>query len=393
MIQAPESNASEISEKPSKRRRTVAAAFVLGLWTLPALLYASQSYIGEIDSDYGLSWWRLAAWQLMIYYVWAALTPLILHLGRRFPIEQLNRARNLIAHIFFGSLASLIHIACYTLFTRALDIYPRWMIAQPFDQFVHFTGMYFHLDFLTYVAILGVGFAIDYYGKYRQRELQASELKAQLARAQLETLRAQLHPHFLFNTLNSIVGLIRNNENRAAIRMTTGLSELLRHALDSADRQEVALSDEIEFINRYLGIQQMRFSDRLRVEIDIAQDAMEARVPSLILQPIVENAVHHGIAARDAAGSVKLSATRSNGRLEISVYNDGPQLPTDWRMEQCRGIGLANTRARLNQLYGTNCQFDLRNRDAGVVATLAIPFQPAERNGQKQKKNPRDDSR
>lgn len=391
-MQIPESNATEISAKPSGRRWMVAAS-VLGLWTLPALLYASQSYLGKIDSDSGTSWWRLAAWQLVIYYVWAALTPLILHLGRRFPVEQLNRPRNLVAHLFFGSLASLLHIASYTLITRALQIYPRWRITQLADRFIHYTGMYFHLDFFTYLVILGVGFAIDYYRKYRERELQASELKTQLARAQLETLRAQLHPHFLFNTLNSIVGLIRNNENRAAIRMTTGLSELLRHALDSADRQEVALSDEIEFINRYLGIQQMRFSDRLRVEVDIAQDAMEARVPSLILQPLVENAVHHGIAARDAAGSVKLSAARSNGRLEINVYNDGPQLPTDWRMEQCRGIGLANTRARLNQLYGTNCQFDLRNRDAGVVATLAIPFQPAERNGQKQKKNPRDDSR
>ncbi len=392
MIQTPESSSTEI-QQPSKRCRGVAAAFVIGLWTLPALLYASQSYLGEIDSDHGLSWWRLASWQLMIYYVWAALTPLIIHLGRRFPIEQLRRARNLIAHIFFGSLASLLHIASYTLLTRAFDIYPHWRIPRPFDQFIHFIGMYFHLDFLTYVAILGVGFAMDYYRKYRQRELQASELKAQLARAQLETLRAQLHPHFLFNTLNSIVGLIRNNENRAAIRMTTGLSELLRRALDRADRQEISLGDEIEFVNRYLDIQQMRFSDRLQTEVEIAEDALEARVPSLILQPLVENAVHHGIAARDAAGSVKLSAARSNGRLEIHVYNDGPQLPVGWRMEECRGIGLANTRARLNQLYGTDYGFDLRNHAAGVVATLTIPFQTAERNGQKQKKNPRDDRR
>ncbi|HEY7546247.1 MAG TPA: histidine kinase, partial [Blastocatellia bacterium] len=393
--QVQESSATEIKSNPSKRRRWVAAAFVLGIWTLPALLYATQSYLGEIDSDPDtrLSWWRLAAWQLIIYYVWAAFTPLIIYLGRRFPVEQLNRARNLAAHIFFGSLVSLTHIASYTLATRAFKIYPYWRITGFKDQFTHFTGMYFHLDFLTYVAILGVGFAIDYYRKYRQRELQTSELRAQLARAQLETLRAQLHPHFLFNTLNSIVGLIRNNENRAAIRMTTGLSELLRHALDSRDRQEVALSDEMEFIHRYLAIQQMRFSDRLQIEIDIAQDAMEARVPSLILQPLVENAVRHGIAARDASGLLKLSAARSNGRLEINLYNDGPQLPLDWRMEQSHGIGLANTRARLHQLYGQNCRLDLRNHETGVMAKIAIPFQPAERNGHEQKKNPRDDSR
>ncbi|MEW6210130.1 MAG: histidine kinase [Acidobacteriota bacterium] len=376
---------------PSKRRRWIAAAFVIGLWTLPALLYATQSYLGQIDSahDHFISWWRLAAWQLTIYYVWAALTPLILYLGRRFPVEQLNRLRNLAAHIFLGSVASLIHIASYTFIIRAFQIYPHWSIAQSIDQFIHFIGMYFHLDFLTYVLILGVGFAIDYYRKYRQRELQAAALKAQLARAQLETLRAQLHPHFLFNTLNSIVGLIRNNENQAAIRMTTELSELLRCALDSADRQEVSLSDEMEFIRRYLGIQQMRFSDRLRVEIDVADDTFEARVPSLILQPLVENAVRHGISARDQQGSLKLSARRNDGRLEINIYNDGPQLPADWRMEQHQGIGLSNTRARLDQLYGESGRLSLWNHDRGVMANLAIPF----RNGHEQKKNPRDDRR
>src|SRR5262249_30264526 len=162
----------------------------------------------------------------------------------------------------------------------------------------------------------------------------------------------QLQPHFLFNTLNSIVGLIRNDQNKDAVRMTNGLSNLLRHVLGHTGQQEVSLREEIEFLSRYLEIQQMRFSDRLQVEMNIDPDTYGARLPSLILQPIVENAIRHGIAARNVAGAINLSSSRQNGYLQIKVYNDGPKLPTGWQMGDGDGIGLANTRARLAQLYG-----------------------------------------
>ncbi|MGH9821807.1 MAG: sensor histidine kinase [Blastocatellia bacterium] len=316
----------------------------------------------------------MAIWQLLVFYVWIALTPVILSLGRRFTLERSQWLRSLSAHLLCGSVVSLVYLFIYSFLTRVLQIYPTWH-ASLFAQFLHFTGMFFHLDLFTYGAILGIALAADYYRKYRENELKSAELRAQLSQAQLEALRLQLQPHFLFNTLNSIVGLIRNDENKDAIRMTNGLSKLLRHVLEHAGRQEVSLREEVEFLARYLEIQQMRFSDRLKVEIKIDPEALEAKVPSLILQPIVENAIRHGIAARDAGGSVNLSASRHNGHLEINVYNEGPTLPKGWQMENCDGIGLANTGARIAQLYGEAGRLEVHNRDArGVEVTLTIPF-------------------
>jgi LytS/YehU family sensor histidine kinase len=157
--------------------------------------------------------------------------------------------------------------------------------------------------------------------------------------------------------------------------MTSGLSKLLRHVLEHAGRQEVTLGEEIEFLSRYLEIQQMRFSDRLTVEMKIDPDTLDARVPSLILQPIVENALRHGVGAREAPGRVSLCASRHNGLLEIDVYNDGPTLPKGWRMEECSGIGLANTRARIARLYGKAGRLEVHNHDqSGVQARLTVPF-------------------
>src|SRR5215470_1365151 len=258
-----------------KSRRWPFPALILAVWTLMALLRATQVSLGYEMMGHVPSWWRLAVWQLLVFYVWIALTPMILWLGRRFKLERSHWLRSLSAHLLCGSLVSLVYLAIYTCLTRLLEIYPRWS-ASLFEQFVHFTGMFFHLDLFTYGAILGIALAADYYRKYHENELQSAELRAQLSQAQLEALRLQLQPHFLFNTLNSIVGLIRNDENRDAIRMTSGLSNLLRHVLEHAGHPEVSLREEIEFLVRYLDIQQMRFSDRLRVEMKIDPDTLEA---------------------------------------------------------------------------------------------------------------------
>src|SRR5215831_10482356 len=287
-----------------KSRRWSFRALILGVWTLMGLLRATQVSLGYEMMGHVPSWWRLAVWQLLVFHVWVALTPLILWLGRRFKLEQSHWVGTLTAHVLLGSLVSLFYLFIYTCLTRLLSIYPKWR-ASLFEQFLHFTGMFFHLDLFTYGAILGIGLAADYYRKYRENELQSAELRAQLSQAQLEALRLQLQPHFLFNTLNSIVGLIRNAENKDAIRMTTGLSDLLRHALERAGRPEVSLREEVGFLEHYLDIQQMRFSDRLKVEMKIDQDTLGAKAPSLILQPIVENAIRHGIAARDAEGAIR----------------------------------------------------------------------------------------
>lgn len=340
------------------------------------LLRATQVSLGFEMMGHVPGWWRLVIWQLLVFHVWVALTPLILWLGRRVKLEKSHWVGTLAAHILLGSAVTLFYLLVYTSLTRLMSIYPKWQ-ASFFEQFVHFTGMFFHLDLFTYGAILGIGLAADYYRKYRENELQSAELRAQLSQAQLETLRLQLQPHFLFNTLNSIVGLIRNDENKDAIRMTNGLSNLLRHVLEHAGRQEVSLQQEVDLLSRYLEIQQMRFSDRLKIEMKIEPETLEAKLPSLILQPVVENAIRHGIAARNAGGAISLSTCRRNGSLQISIYNDGPTLPADWRLESCQGIGLANTRARLAQLYGAAATLEVHNRGAhGVETELMLPFVP-----------------
>ena len=227
-------------------------------------------------------------------------------------------------------------------------------------------------DLLVYGAVLGVCYAIDYYRKYREREFLATQLEAQLALAQLDSLRMQLHPHFLFNTLNGIVGLVRDNKNQAAVNMLVGLSDLLRHALDHSNEQEVELKEELNFIKLYLDIQQMRFSDRLQIEIDVEPGVLKALVPNLILQPLAENALRHGIAASVASGIVGIRGHADNGFLKLSVFDNGAGLSSDWQLKSSGGIGLANTAARLQQLYNGNHRLDVRNREGGGVEVIVI---------------------
>jgi LytS/YehU family sensor histidine kinase len=236
----------------------------------------------------------------------------------------------------------------------------------------------FGSDLLVYGAVVGTCYALDYYRKYREREFLASRLEAQLAQAQLDSLRMQLHPHFLFNTLNSIVGLVRDNKNSAAVNMLVGLSDLLRHALEHSSRHEVELRAELNFIKLYLKIQEMRFSDRLQIEFDIDPATTKALVPNLILQPLTENALRHGIGRSTDSGLVGISSAITNGHLRLTVYDNGAGLPDDWQMKGSTGIGLANTAARLQQLYDDNHQFDIRNRDGGgVEVVILMPMRTA----------------
>jgi len=233
-------------------------------------------------------------------------------------------------------------------------------------------------DLLVYGAVIGVCYAFDYHRKYREREFHATRLQAQLAQAQLESLRMQLHPHFLFNTLNSIVGLVRDQKNQAAVNMLVGLSDLLRHTLEHSARQEVELREELNFIKLYLSIQQMRFSDRLQIELNIDPLTTKAMVPNLILQPLTENALRHGISRSAASGVLGISSVVEDGHLRLTVYDNGGGLRDDWQLKGSAGIGLANTAARLQQLYDDNHEFDIRNRDSGgVEVVILMPLRTA----------------
>ena len=227
---------------------------------------------------------------------------------------------------------------------------------------------------LTYWVIVLSSHAFNYHKSFRKGELKAAELRTQLAQAQLEALKMQLHPHFLFNTLHSISALL-NKDVDAARTMISRLGDFLRMTLENAGTQEVPLQQEIEFLNGYLDIERIRFQDRLTTNVDIDPSVLHVQVPNLILQPIVENAMRHAIATNSNLGRIEITATPRNGMLRIQVKDNGPGVagvPTAGNLKQ--GVGLANTRARLERLYGSNHRFELANEPTGgFVVTLEIP--------------------
>jgi sensor histidine kinase YesM len=243
-----------------------------------------------------------------------------------------------------------------------------------FHAYKTFLLINFHLALFFYWAILGVNYAIDYYQKYRERELRASQLETRLAQARLQVLKMQLHPHFLFNTLNAISELVFKDPESAE-HMITNLSDLLRLSLDNVGVQEVPLKQELDFLNKYVEIEQTRFHDRLQLSTDIAPETLDAWVPNMILQPLVENAIRHGIGMRSAGGHIEIGAERENGMLRLFVRDNGGGLHNGEQKQLKEGVGLANTRARLAHLYGEEHRFDLDNvPGGGLMVDMSIPF-------------------
>jgi signal transduction histidine kinase len=370
----------------ARRRWLLKWGLIFGFWTVLGLLYTGQLYVGMRLQGMDHSFWRLLIWQLLgCWYGWVAFTPLILWLGKHFPVERRSWKLHLPLHIIACTSLAAIHSAVVVVSTNIIRPFDDMTKPLPFgEMFWGRLASEFHLELIVYGMILGVGYAFSYYRRYRERELRASQLESQLAQAQLQALKMQLHPHFLFNTLNGIAGLVRDQKNKAAVSMIAGLSDLLRHTLDNAGKQEVPLREELEFLELYLDIQQMRFPDRLNVQMKIATEALDAQVPNLILQPLVENAIRHGVSLRASSGTVGVIARPDDGFLEMTVYDDGPGLNRQWRMDGHSGggsgIGLSNTRARLEQLYGERYRFDVHNRDGGgVEAIIMIPLRLAER--------------
>jgi two-component system, LytTR family, sensor kinase len=219
--------------------------------------------------------------------------------------------------------------------------------------------------------------ALDYYRHYQEKSLAASQLEAQLVQTKLHLLKTQLHPHFLFNTLNSISALLHEDVEQADL-MIERLGDFLRLTLDHFTAQEVTLREELEFLNCYLSIEQIRLQERLVTAIDVQPQALDAMVPSLILQPIVENAIRHGIAPRASVGRLQIQARHERSTLLLTVRDNGPGLGPGVNGNNAKGMGLAITRARLERLYGSRCRFELVNAaEGGLVVTLEIPFQPS----------------
>jgi two-component system, LytTR family, sensor kinase len=345
------------------------------LWSGFALVNATQIVAGMKAVGMQHAWARLFLTVFASWIVWALATPFVVRLGRRFPPTQWRSARMWGIHL----LACVVIGAAYSLWAAALQMSLQpWEVVQVTQfgktAFYAFYGE-FHLFLILYAAILAVDYTLESTRRLAQSETEAARLSEQLSRAQLDALRHQLEPHFFFNTLNAVAGLVRENRNDDAVSMIAGLSDLLRRVLDGSGKQEVPLGEEMEFLETYLDIQKTRFADRLQVRVNVPRELHHVRVPSLILQPMVENAIEHGIGRRAAGGVIRIGAARENGFLTLSVYNEGPKLPENWE-KQRTGVGISNVRARLESLYGRDSHLDIRNREDGVEVRLSVPFKP-----------------
>ena len=347
--------------------------WIASLWLVFALVNATQIVVGMRAVGMQHAWSRLFLTVLVSWLVWALATPFVLRLGRRFPPTHWRPVRTWFAHLGACLAIGVVYSAWAALLQLRLQ---PWGYAQVSDfgktSFSVFYGE-FHLFLILYAAILAISHTLESSRRLAQRETEAARLNEQLSRAQLDALRRQLEPHFLFNTLNAIAGLVRETRNDAAVSMIVGLGDLLRRVLEGSDRQEVSLGEEMEFLETYLDIQKTRFAERLQLSVNVPREFLAAQVPSLILQPMVENAIQHGIGTRAAGGAIRITAAQDNGSLTLSVYNDGPRIPEDW--EQLRsGVGISNVRTRLQSLYGSACSLNIRNHDRGVEVLLSVPF-------------------
>jgi two-component system, LytTR family, sensor kinase len=312
-------------------------------------------------------------WQIAYLLPWIPCTIAVWHITRGWLPERFGGwPRLLLAHIALAAAIALVHTFLVTVLARTLsseeaklgmlELMGRQLRGQ------------LNALLLIYTAIAGTGASMTLYERYQDRQVSAARLEAELAAARLQALRGHLQPHFLFNSLHSIAALARAGDTAGVVRLIAALSDLLRHVLDAGDRH-ASLREELEIVERYLQIQRVRFTDRLSVTIDLAADVADARVPLLIVQPLVENAMRHGLAPRVREGSLVVRAARDNGFTRIVVEDTGVGLPPGWRLPGATGTGLRNLSARLAAEFGDTAALDVSPREGGGVrATVTLPY-------------------
>lgn len=360
------------------RRALGRGAVILGIALLLGALSAAQAVVSAMRTEYQWSLPHALIMHTPFWVFWAALFPLVVYVARRFPFTRGHGAGVWLTHLGIGITIALVHYA-FTMWFMGVIGHGNWTDAGHTYGAHLLSEANFRLGvhFSAYFLVLGVVLAWEYYRKYRERELLASQLSAQLSQAKLQALRMQLNPHFLFNAMNSIAMLVRRDDNAQAVRMLAGLSDLLRYVLEDSRSDEVPLREELSFLQRYLEIERVRFQDRLKVKVDADEEALDAFVPNLLLQPLVENALRHGIGPKIGGGRIDVCARHEGGNLWLEVRDNGVGLPHDQMVAFHTGVGLTNTRERLEHLYGDRHRFECRTPTGGGLAiTIVIPFAP-----------------
>lgn len=341
----------------------------LSFWTAVGLVCGLQIWISMITHGHAL--WRVLAYQVLIWNAWFVISPGIAWLARRAPLVP-PTARAVVAHAIAALVIAPVHSVWWALLLVQMKPYDAMGTEHFVDAFWWIAPSGLPQELCFYCGVLTAHYAAEYYEKYRERERVAARLELSLSEARLHALELQIQPHFLFNTLNSISALVRTARQRDAVTMIAGLSDLLRYSLDHAGEQRVALAAELAITGRYLEIERLRFPDRMAFEIDAPAELRRATVPALLLQPLVENAVRHGIAPLAAPGRVEIRVRRDGARLHIEIFNTGTLAP-----DHRAGVGLRNTMDRLRHLYRSDHRFELRADAGGVVASVSLPWSEA----------------
>ena len=344
------------------------ACVIVGCWLFLALLFTPQTYLSNLRSPTPLTWGRAFLATLILFQVWSVLTPLLLWLGARFPLERHRLLRNLGIHLLLSGPVALTHIFLLQIFNALLLTWSR-SYEPPVPIWALLVGLG-ATNVMVYWGIIAVSQAINYFRKYQEREFR-------LAQAQLQALRMQLHPHFLFNTLNAIAELVYSDP-KAADRCILSVSELLRFSLETQKTQEVTLKEELDFLDKYIDIQKTLMRDRLHVRLNVEPETLDASVPNMLLQPLVENAIKHGISPRPEGGNIEVYARRLDGKLFVEITDDGLGMN---EQQNGSGVGLVNTRERLKHLYGHAHAFNLSSFPGrGVTIRISLPFKENKRN-------------
>ncbi|MEO8672364.1 MAG: histidine kinase [Tahibacter sp.] len=352
--------------------------WIAGAWGAGALLDASQAVIVmQVVEGKHHSWLPLFAIELGLWLPWALATPFIVELARRYPLIRGANVRAIVVHLTtfaaISAIAETWSASLQVLFNpwanrRWPTFVDTWTTSLVYQVFTFA---------IAYMLILTVIYLLDARDRIARQMTEAARLNEELSKAQLTALRRQLEPHFMYNTLNTIAGLVRDQRNQAAVNMIVGLSEFLRRATEDSHRAQVTLAEEVEYLQRYLDIQKVRFGDRLLVNLDIPDELLHAKVPNLLLQPLVENAIKHGISKRLAGGTIRIIGTSRQSALSLTVSNDGPCSQEDLDATHT-GVGLGNLRTRLQILHGDQSELVLKRvGTGGVEVVVTLPLQEA----------------
>ena len=355
--------------EPVHRKPSTGWFSIAGIWFAGALFDATQAvFIMRAEGREG-TWLPLFAIELVLWLPWVLVTPLIIRFARRFPVFRGATVGGIAVHLVTFFTVSTVTEAWASMLQVMFN---PWHNRTP-PTFVNTWYVSLVFQILTFLIVYILIVTVTSFMDTRDRMARQNE---ELSKARLAALRRQIEPHFMYNTLNTIAGLVRDRSNAAAVNMLVGLSEFLRRATEDSHRSQVTLGEEVEYLQRYLDIQKMRLGDRLQASVDIPVELLGAQVPNLLLQPLVENAIKHGIAKRVAGGAVRVSGTAGDGKLRLRVYNDGPGIVPDHQATHT-GVGLDNLRTRLRILHGDESGLELRHAEAGVEVLVDLPLRTA----------------